>query len=77
MTKIYLKPETITIEMEQQQNILAGSNLSIITSGEPINGGAGLSKETSFDFTPIEEQEESTRVSTTNEEDWDEFEEEE
>lgn len=73
MTNTYSKPETKTINVESQQ-IMAGS-IGHVTNLDPVTPGTEDAKP--FDFTPIEEQEESTRVSTTNEEEWDEFEEEE
>ena len=74
MKKIYYTPETVIIEID---------NLSLMAavSGPPINTDPitpGSSDARGFDFfATVEEQEESTRVSVTNEEDWDEFEEEE
>jgi hypothetical protein len=75
MAKIYIQPETVIIEID---------NLSLMAavSGPPINTDPitpGSSDARSFDFfaAPVEEQEESTKVSVTNEEEWDDFEEEE
>lgn len=73
MKKIYYTPETVMIEVESHSLMAAVSGPTINT--DPIIPGNSDAKP--FDFTPLEEQEESTRVSTTNEEEWDEFEEEE
>ena len=74
MKKIYYTPETVMIEVESH-------SLMAAVSGPPINTDPitpSNSDARSFDFfATVEEQEESTRVSVTNEEDWDEFEEEE
>lgn len=74
MTNTYSKPETKTINVESQQ-IMAGS-IGHVTNLDPVTPGTEDAKGFDF-FAPLEEQEESTRVSTTNEEEWDEFEEEE
>ena len=74
MKKIYYTPETVMIEVESHSLMAAVSGPPINT--DPITPGSSDAR--SFDFfAPVEEQEESTRVSVTNEEDWDEFEEEE
>ena len=73
MKKIYKTPETVMIEIDNLSLMAAVSGPTINTT--PITPGNSDAKP--FDFTPLEEQEESTRVSTTNEEEWDEFEEEE
>ena len=74
MKKIYYTPETVMIEVESHSLMAAVSGPPINT--DPITPGSADAR--SFDFfATVEEQEESTRVSVTNEEDWDEFEEEE
>ena len=74
MKKIYKTPETVMIEIDNL-SLMAAVSGPTIDPGTAITPGNSDAKP--FDFTPIEEQEESTRVSTTNEEEWDEFEEEE
>ena len=74
MKKIYYTPETVMIEVESHSLMAAVSGPPINT--DPITPGSSDAR--SFDFfATVEEQEESTRVSITNEEDWDEFEDEE
>ena len=55
MTNTYIKPETKTIKIENQQHIMAGSEFDINKNSTPINGNQGLSKE--FDFFMEEEEE--------------------
>ena len=74
MKKIYYTPETVMIEVESHSLMAAVSGPPINT--DPITPGSSDARAFDF-FAPVEEQEESTRVSVTNEEDWDEFEEEE
>ena len=74
MKKIYYTPETIIIEVESPSLMAAVSGPPINT--DPITPGSSDAR--SFDFfATVEEQEESTKVSVTNEEEWDDFEEEE
>ena len=74
MKKTYKTPETVMIEIDNLSLMAAVSGPTINT--DPITPGSSDAR--SFDFfAPVEEQEESTRVSVTNEEDWDDFEEEE
>ena len=71
MKKIYYTPETVMIEVESH-------SLMAAVSGPPINTDPitpGQSEARQFDF--LVEPEESTTVVTTNEEEWDEFEDEE
>jgi hypothetical protein len=74
MKKIYYTPETVMIEVESHSLMAAVSGPPINT--DPITPGSSDARAFDF-FATVEEQEESTRVSVTNEEDWDEFEEEE
>ena len=74
MKKIYYTPETVMIEVESHSLMAAVSGPTINT--DPITPGSSDARAFDF-FATVEEQEESTRVSVTNEEDWDEFEEEE
>ena len=74
MKKIYYTPETVMIEVESHSLMAAVSGPPINT--DPITPGNSDARPFDF-FATVEEQEESTRVSVTNEEDWDEFEEEE
>jgi hypothetical protein len=74
MKKIYYTPETVMIEVESHSLMAAVSGPPINT--DPITPGSSDARPFDF-FATVEEQEESTRVSITNEEDWDEFEEEE
>ena len=75
MTKIYKKPETEISEVDTHQ-IMAGSPGGITggTTGQEYTGG---DKTYSRQFEFLVEPEESTTVVTTNEEEWDEFEDEE
>ena len=74
MKKIYYTPETVMIEVESHSLMAAVSGPPINT--DPITPRSSDARGFDF-FATVEEQEESTRVSVTNEEDWDEFEEEE
>ena len=74
MKKIYYTPETVMIEVESHSLMAAVSGPPINT--DPITPGSSDARGFDF-FATVEEQEESTRVSVTNEEDWDDFEEEE
>ena len=74
MAKIYIQPETVIIEIDNLSLMAAVSGPPINT--DPITPGSSDARPFDF-FATVEEQEESTRVSVTNEEDWDEFEEEE
>ena len=74
MKKIYYTPETVMIEVESHSLMAAVSGPPINT--DPITPGSSDARAFDF-FATVEEQEESTRVSVTNEEDWDDFEEEE
>ena len=74
MKKIYKTPETVMIEIDNL-SLMAAVSGPTIDPGTAITPGNSEAKP--FDFAPLEEQEESTRVSTTNEEEWDDFEEEE
>ena len=73
MMKRYIKPETTTFMMEQQQSIMAGSDFIINSGAEPINGNQGLAKD--FYFFAFEE-EEVRRTTDNNDDDWEEWEEE-
>ena len=74
MKKIYYTPETVMIEVESHSLMAAVSGPPINT--DPITPGSSDARLFDF-FATVEEQEESTRISVTNEEDWDEFEDEE
>ena len=74
MKKIYYTPETVMIEVESHSLMAAVSGPPINT--DPITPSSSDARAFDF-FATVEEQEESTRVSVTNEEDWDDFEEEE
>ena len=73
MAITYIKPETIVVDVELQQMIATSPSPTLNPSVDtPTMDARG------FDFfATVEEQEESTRVSVTNEEEWDDFEEEE
>ena len=75
MKKTYKTPETVMIEIDNLSLMAAVSGPTINT--EPITPGSSDARSFDFFAAPVEEQEESTRVSVTNEEDWDDFEEEE
>ena len=73
MAITYIKPETIVVDVELQQMIATSPSPTLDPSVDTPTMDAR-----SFDFfATVEEQEESTRVSVTNEEEWDDFEEEE
>ena len=73
MAITYIKPETIVVDVELQQMIATSPSPTLDPSVDtPTMDARG------FDFfATVEEQEESTKVSVTNEEEWDDFEEEE
>ena len=75
MKKIYYTPETVMIEVESHSLMAAVSGPPINT--DPITPGSSDARGFDFFAAPVEEQEESTKVSVTNEEEWDDFEEEE
>lgn len=75
MKKIYKTPEMVMIEIDNL-SLMAAVSGPTIDPGTAIKPGSSDAKGFDF-FAPVEEQEESTRVSTTNEEEWDDFEEEE
>lgn len=70
MTNTYIKPKIKTIKVEQQQHIMAGSDLNINSGSEPINGNQGLAR--GFDL--FYEEDEQPRTSD-DDDSWEEEEE--